>query len=182
MNTFTADVTREGSDWLGDIPELEGASTYAPTLARLVEDLQDVAIMAADLPDDADVAIELRFDDSLADVADAASVGQARRANAQEAQELAERTNRAVHQLSSDGYSVRDIATIVGITHGRVSQIAQGTSTTSARGTKKIARSSKASPRGFKVANHGGGSSEIRVPVRRTSSVAAKTVRRQGQS
>lgn len=37
MNTFTADVTREASDWLGDISELEGASTYAPTLARLVE-------------------------------------------------------------------------------------------------------------------------------------------------
>lgn len=142
MTNYTANVTREGGDWLGDIPELEGASTYAATLPRLVEYLQEVAILAADLSDDADVVIDLRFDDALPDLAAAAAVGQARRQHAQEADELAERTSGAVHRLVGDGYSVRDIAAIVGITPGRVSQITQATATTT-RTPRKSARAGK---------------------------------------
>lgn len=99
MTTYVADVTQEDGQWLGDIPEFEGASTYASTLPRLVEYLREVAVLAADLPDDADVVVELRFAEP--DLADGAAIRRDRERLAAEADELVARTAEVVNDSST---------------------------------------------------------------------------------
>ncbi|KYH44866.1 hypothetical protein [Branchiibius sp. NY16-3462-2] len=131
---FTVNVTRHGTAWHGNIPQLDDASTHASTLPGLVDKLRDAAITAADLPADALVELDLEFDDGFPELVAAASVGKARRDHARNAEQIAARTNDAVHQLVQHGYSVRDVALVVGITAGRVSQI------TAASGARRTGR------------------------------------------
>jgi hypothetical protein len=58
-------ITREGDDWLAEVPELDGASTFASTLRRLGEYIREVIILGDDLPDDTVVQteVEYRIDD-----------------------------------------------------------------------------------------------------------------------
>ncbi|MCL3776793.1 MULTISPECIES: hypothetical protein [unclassified Actinomyces] len=59
MSTYTATVTREGSAWLAQCVQEPTAHTWAPTLAALRREIVDAVILAADLPDDADVTVRL---------------------------------------------------------------------------------------------------------------------------
>lgn len=64
--TYCVIITREGDDWLAEVPELDGASTFASTLRRLREYIREVIILGDDLPDNAVVQteVEYRIDDS----------------------------------------------------------------------------------------------------------------------
>ncbi len=119
-------VTREGDDWLADVPELDGASTFASTLRRLREYVREVIILGDDLADDAEVQteVEYRIDDPA--VQQAAELHQRRDRLDREADELRHQTAESIKALLVEGYSVRDTAEIVGITPGRVSQLANG--------------------------------------------------------
>jgi len=55
-------VTREGEDWLADVPELEGAHTDARSLPTLDQYVREVIVMAADLPDEVMPDLELDYD------------------------------------------------------------------------------------------------------------------------
>lgn len=123
MSTYTAVITREDGDWLADIPELDGASTYASTLPRLLENLREVAILADGLPDDAAPAFDLRFEVDDQDVREASLLRAERSRIDREAESLRARTSKALGVLVKDGYSTRDAAEIVGVSPGRVSQL-----------------------------------------------------------
>ncbi|MGI9000343.1 MAG: type II toxin-antitoxin system HicB family antitoxin [Pseudonocardia sp.] len=52
QDAYEVVVTREDTYWLADIPELEGAHTYARTLTGLDRAVREVIVLAADRPDD----------------------------------------------------------------------------------------------------------------------------------
>lgn len=127
MKTYTAVVTREGDAWLGDVPSLQGAHTWASTLDKLHESVRDVVILADDLPDDAQPSIEFeyRLDDPL--LRDAVALADRRREFEVAAERLRHELEQSIHALRGAGHSVRETAALVGVTPGRVSQVAPTT-------------------------------------------------------
>lgn len=59
--TYRAIVTREGKDWLADVPALEGAHTFARTLPKLMQYVREVIVLAEDLPDGAMKDLDIDF-------------------------------------------------------------------------------------------------------------------------
>lgn len=53
VTSYHVHVTREGDQWLADVPELEGSQTYASSLTALDRYIREVIVLGADLPDDA---------------------------------------------------------------------------------------------------------------------------------
>ena len=47
---FRVVVTREDGQWLADVPELQGAHTYARSLPSLDQAVREVVVLAAGLP------------------------------------------------------------------------------------------------------------------------------------
>lgn len=119
-------VTREGSDWLADVPAVPGAHTFARSLAGLKDSAREAIILADDLADDAQVDIVFRFeiDDDL--VKQAVKVGTERRELADRERQVQRSTEDAIGALKTAGYSVRDAAALLGVSPGRISQIAEG--------------------------------------------------------
>jgi len=111
--------------WLAQCDQEPTARTWAPTLVALRHAIIDVIILAADLPDDAVVDVRLIAGEDLGDdVVRAIELGN-RRADLHAAQvALREDTLASVRDLLDAGYSVRDVAGAVGLSPGRVAQIA----------------------------------------------------------
>lgn len=125
MNHYRAVITREGTYWLADVPEVPGAHAYAKTLSRLRAELADAIVLAADLPDDAKVLIDFTLDASVpgADVLTRAfAVAHERHEAAAAEARVHEALVETVQELSGK-YSVRDVAGALDITPGRVSQL-----------------------------------------------------------
>ncbi len=119
-------VTREDGAWLADVPELEGAHTYARTLPALDRAVREVVVMAVDRPDEDMPALRLAYDyrtgDPTVDVT-AAEIRTVREQADQLAAAATARTSAAARLLVQSGFSVRDTATILGISPQRVSQL-----------------------------------------------------------
>lgn len=120
---YKATVTMENQQWLASVDGLPGAHTFARTIESLRRGLREVVVLAADLPDDAQPAIELVFDVKDAGVMRAFGLGAERRRLATQERFLAAETTDTVRELQASGYGVRDIADLVGLTPGRVSQL-----------------------------------------------------------
>jgi hypothetical protein len=119
-------VTREDGAWLADIPELEGAHTYARTLPALDRAVREVVVMAIDRPDEDMPVLRLAYDYRTGDPAvdiTAAEVRVLREQADQLAASATARTSSAARLLINRGLSVRDAAAILGISPQRVSQI-----------------------------------------------------------
>ncbi|SPT53693.1 Uncharacterised protein [Actinomyces bovis] len=125
MSTYTATVTREGEAWLAECDQEPTAHTWATTLTALRREIADAIILAADLPDDVSVTVRLTAGDGVNDaVARAIELGN-RRADLRAAENaLRDDTLATVHDLLGAGWSVRDVAGAVGLTPGRIAQIA----------------------------------------------------------
>jgi DNA-binding CsgD family transcriptional regulator len=119
-------VTREGDAWLADVPELEGAHTFARTLPALDRAVREVVVMAVDRPDEDMPALQLAYDyrtgDPDIDVT-ATEIRTLREQAGQLSATAAARTGAAAALLVDRGLSVRDIAAILGISPQRVSQL-----------------------------------------------------------
>ncbi|MGH4010479.1 MAG: type II toxin-antitoxin system HicB family antitoxin [Pseudonocardiaceae bacterium] len=119
-------VTREDGAWLADIPELEGAHTYARTLPALDRAVREVVVMADDRPDEDMPALQLDYDYRTGDPAVDVTAAEIRILR-EEADQLAAtataRTSAAARLLVHRGFSVRDAAAILGISPQRVSQL-----------------------------------------------------------
>lgn len=119
-------VTREDRSWLADVPELEGAHTYARTLPALDRAVREVVVMAVDRPDEDMPALQLIYDyrtgDPDVDVT-AAEIRTLREQADQLAATATARTSAAAQLLVHRGLSVRDAAAILGISPQRVSQL-----------------------------------------------------------
>ena len=60
-HSYRVVVTREHDRWLADVPDLQGAHTYARSLPGLDQAVREVVVLAADLPDAAMPDIELDY-------------------------------------------------------------------------------------------------------------------------
>lgn len=119
-------VTREDGAWLAEVPELEGAHTYARTLPALDRAVREVVVMADDRPDKDMPALRLAYDYRTGDPAidvTAAEIRTLREQADQLAATATARTSAAARLLIQRGFSVRDAAEILGISPQRVSQL-----------------------------------------------------------
>ena len=124
-------VTREDSQWLADIAELEGAHTYARSLPSLDQAVREVIVLADDLPDEVMPELIIDYDYHTGDPDLDEVTGEVRRLRRQ-ADELAAtaatRTGQVAVKLVARGLSVRDAAAMLGISPQRVSQLTARTS------------------------------------------------------
>jgi DNA-binding NarL/FixJ family response regulator len=125
-HSYRVVVTREDSHWLADVPELEGAHTYARSLPTLDRAVREVIVLAADLPDQAMPELVIDYDYHTGDPELDTTAMDVRRLRRQ-ADELAAaatvQTEQAAVRLVARGLSVRDVAALLGISPQRVSQL-----------------------------------------------------------
>ena len=126
MNDYEVIVTREGDAWLADVPAVPGAHTFARSLAGLAKSAREVIILMADLADDD--TPELTFTYQVGDevLQEAVAVGRERRQTREREAALLAHTSTSASRLAREGYSVRDAATLLDLTPGRVSQLLNG--------------------------------------------------------
>jgi hypothetical protein len=119
-------VSRDDGHWLADVPELQGAHTYARSLPTLDQAVREVIVLAADLPDGAMPELVIDYDYHTGDPELDSTAVEVRRLRRQ-ADELsaaaAIRTGQAAVKLVAGGLSVRDAAALLGISPQRVSQL-----------------------------------------------------------
>jgi predicted RNase H-like HicB family nuclease len=124
-------VTREGAQWLADVPELEGAHTYANSLRKLDQYVREVIVLAGDLPDEAMPTLDLEYDYRLGDEQLDARVRdiRARRVEVEELRRrLEEETEGIIGMTRASNLVVlsqRDLAELIGLSHQRVSQLSR---------------------------------------------------------
>jgi DNA-binding CsgD family transcriptional regulator len=119
-------VTREHSHWLADVPDLQGAHTYARNLPALDQAVREVIVLAADLPDEAMPELVIDYDYHTGDPeldTTAVEVRRLRRQAYELAATAAAQTEQAAIRLVARGLSVRDAAALLGISPQRVSQL-----------------------------------------------------------
>jgi hypothetical protein len=124
-------VTRDPEDarfWLADVDGLDGAHTYARSLTALDRYVREVIVLAADLPDEAEEAVQLIWDYQTGDPTIDAVAAQIRSRREQveaEARHLAEETTTLARRLVTEGrYSVRDAAALLAVSPSRIGQLA----------------------------------------------------------
>ncbi len=117
-----ANATRSGEWWAVEVPAVPGLFTQAKRLDQVEAEVIDAAAML-------DVEVEaVDVVPALADV-DRALIEQAREARnaAVHAEAVAGEASRAaVARLRGDGLTVRDVATVLGLSPQRVSVLARG--------------------------------------------------------
>jgi len=123
MTTYTATVRRDSGKWIASLNDLPGGHTFANSLNSLRTALKEVVILLADLPHEATPDIRLVFDLDDPMLLNALDLAERRKRLAQEEAAVAQATASAVQQLARAGYSTRDVAGLIGVTPGRVSQI-----------------------------------------------------------
>ncbi|TDO62679.1 hypothetical protein EV651_106301 [Kribbella sp. VKM Ac-2571] len=126
MTTYEVHVTREGDQWLANVPELEGTQTYASNLTALDRYVREIIVLAADFPSSAmaELSLEWSYDvgDELVQQANALRAERAELA-AKETQ-LEQATRELAAKLTHElGLSMRDTGPLLGISHQRVSQL-----------------------------------------------------------
>lgn len=120
--TYTVNVTREDGAWLADVDGVDGAHTFSRSLEGLIKSVREVIILMDDLPDAADVQIDLRFATDDDAVVAAERLRHERADIDRRMHGLVAETAR-IGALLAHNYSVRDAAIMLGITPGRVSQL-----------------------------------------------------------
>lgn len=125
-HSYRVVVTREDQDWLADVPDLQGAHTFARNLETLDTYVREVIVLAADLPDDAmdGLQIEWQFrtgDAGLDEQLHALRTDRGRLA--EQRRHLEESTAELAGQLGRAGFSVRDVAVLTGVSRARAQQL-----------------------------------------------------------
>lgn len=124
--TYCVIVTREEGWWLASVESITGTVTEARTLASLDSRAREIIALAEDLPVGAERDLRVTWDFRTGD-ADvdtlAASLRAERRRLAEAEGALAERTADLARRLRQR-WSVRDVATLLGVSPQRISQIA----------------------------------------------------------
>lgn len=116
----TAIATRSGGWWAIEVPELPGLFTQARRLDQIPDVVADAAQMLTG--DDVDVAVKAILPDDLQVTVERV---RAQASEAQAAQRRAAEDVRAlVSRLRTQGLSVRDVGTVLGVSPQRVSQLA----------------------------------------------------------
>jgi predicted RNase H-like HicB family nuclease len=122
---YSVQVTREDGVWLAQVAGLPAAHTFAKNLVSLERLVREVIALVEDLPDGAERSLALDWDFSqIGDEAiEAARLAVPLRDVDQERDALAARRVELVHAFAGKHWSVRDIASVLGVSPGRVTQI-----------------------------------------------------------
>lgn len=120
----TARATRSGHWWAVEVPEVPGLFTQVKRLEHVAAQVADaVEVLEGISASSVRVAVLPVLD---ADVDDVVHGARDAATTAAEAQSTASRSMRsAVARLRDEHLTMRDIATVLGISHQRVSQLAQ---------------------------------------------------------
>lgn len=122
QDAYTATATREGKWW---VIRVDGVGT---TQARHLNEVDEwargliEAMTDAEVPAETPVAITVRLGDRVDAEVDAAR--QATRAAEEAQREAAARARRVVNQLLAQNLTQADVATVLGVSRQRVSQLA----------------------------------------------------------
>jgi predicted RNase H-like HicB family nuclease len=131
MTTYRAVVTREGDAWLADIPDVQGAHTFARTLMRLDQGIREVLVLSLDLPDEAMADLSIKFEYHTGDEwldQRTVELRELRAAVEADSRRLEQATETMAQFLSRDaGLSVRDAAVLLDVSPQRISQLAPKT-------------------------------------------------------
>lgn len=120
---YEVSVTREGRRWTAEVVGLPGADAQARSLVALVKHASEAIRRVQGLPDDEEVEVRLAFTGDLAAIRDVIAIADQRRRLDAELRALQVATLEAVFRLRAESFSARDIAALIGITPGRVSQL-----------------------------------------------------------
>ncbi|RFA07266.1 hypothetical protein B7R21_13665 [Subtercola boreus] len=122
---YIVEISLEGVTWVASVTNLEGAHTFARSLVSLDRHVRDAIAVVADLDDEAAAAaeIEYRYDRVPTVVKIAAELGAERAANEVRMKRLQAEATEHARELTAAGYSVRDVAGLLQMSPGRVSQI-----------------------------------------------------------
>jgi DNA-directed RNA polymerase specialized sigma24 family protein len=121
METFNATARREGKWWVIEIPEL-GQTTQARTVAEIKIMATDLAAVMRDV-DPSEIQINVAVDTPELPEATWREAREKTQQAQQLTREAAAASREVVMSLRSSGYTMRDIAAILGISHQRVAQL-----------------------------------------------------------
>ena len=130
--TYTVKVTREGDAWIADVTNLPGAHTFARSLVELFRNVEEVIRLVADLPDDAGIERSIWYEGATE--GRAAQLGEQRRTLEEAERKRLAAANEVAKQLIAEGMTVRDAATLLELSPGRISQLTTARATRSAAG------------------------------------------------
>ena len=119
-------ITKERNDWLADIPQLQGVHTFAHSLSSLERNIREAIALAEDLPEGAEeeILLDWHFPPDFSELEEALALAVERRRIAQLRENLDRKTRGQIQKLSAAGWSRRDQATLLGLSYGRIAQLA----------------------------------------------------------
>jgi hypothetical protein len=122
--SYHVNVTREGDQWLAEVPGMAGAHTYAGNLVALDQRVREVIALVEDLPEGSEPGLDLAWDYTAVgeEIVAAARVGEEHRRIEAARRADTERIRAEIKRLAQR-YSTRDIAGLLHVTPGYVSQV-----------------------------------------------------------
>ena len=120
---YHAEVLREGTAWIASVTNADGAHTYSRTLRGLRSEVEEAIRAAEDLPDGDALEVEYDFLNADEEVRAAVAVGEKRADLDHQKQLLLVEGLLRAQKLIERGMSMRDVADLIGVSPGRVSQI-----------------------------------------------------------
>lgn len=125
MTSYKVVVTREGDNWLADVPQVEGTHTFARTLAKLDVAVREAIALALDLPEEAEKELALDYEVHTGDAErdqEFARIREGRTKVLAVKQALDARTSQLARE-ASPGISSRDLGWLLGLSPQRVNQL-----------------------------------------------------------
>jgi predicted XRE-type DNA-binding protein len=140
MKSYDAVVTREGRWWMIEIPELDGL-TQARRLDEVERMAREYIAVTTDVPL-SQVAVEISgIEVAGQDLVEAKTLVEGLRRRAQELEALVADLTREVASVLTDAdVPVRDVSTVLGVSHQRVSQLVQAASEGGASDLARLVR------------------------------------------
>lgn len=128
--TYRVVVRRESGAWLADVPGADGVQTWARSLSKLDAHIREAAALADGLPEGAESRLSIEYEYRTGDPELDAIATEARATRERierERRELARRTEELAQTLvRHHNISVRDAATLTGVSMQRISQLTGG--------------------------------------------------------
>jgi anti-sigma regulatory factor (Ser/Thr protein kinase) len=123
LTTYIATCWREGPSWLVRVGQLE-RTTHVARLGEVDEAARHlIAAVTGDEPDTVEVIVDLRVPDGTTRLLDAAAA--AREESDLMSAEAVTLRRTLAHRLTDQGFGVRDIAVLLGVSYPRAKQLAE---------------------------------------------------------
>ena len=121
----------EEAAWIAWVPSIRGCHTYGLTLQSARERIREALSLWVDDAETAELNEQIRLPAPIRQTIRSATSA---RANADRASRVArDKLDRAVRELVRAGYSYRDIASLLGLSHQRIGQLVEGLANASTR-------------------------------------------------